>query len=143
MARELLGIALAGESGSLRLTAIRDALDRTGITKPTEVVVGLGERKPYEEVFDGIGTELTREQSRAARGFVRHLRYFCIGFLFIRYQPAPAEEVPNPDPAREREAQGQGAATQEPAAPPVRHIVGDEALRVAALLQRQQRAIGR
>ena len=68
MARNLLGIALGGESESVRLVAIRDALDRSGITKPTEVVLSQGD-KPYEEIFDEIAG-VTRAESRRARGFL-------------------------------------------------------------------------
>jgi hypothetical protein len=69
MARELLGFALAGETEHLRLIAIRDALDRIGITKPTEVILSQGDGKPYEEVFDEIAGA-SRAESRRARGFL-------------------------------------------------------------------------
>ncbi len=68
MAQQLLGIALTADNEAVKLAAIRDALDRSGITKPTEIVVSPGERKPYEEVFDSISCG-PREESRAARGF--------------------------------------------------------------------------
>ncbi len=55
MARELLGIALTAETESVKLTAIRDALDRAGLKAPSEVVLSQGETKPYETVFDSIG----------------------------------------------------------------------------------------
>lgn len=69
MAQELLGIATTGESESVRLNAIRDALDRGGVSKPTQVELGPIQPKPYEEILlEGITTE-TREQSRARRGY--------------------------------------------------------------------------
>lgn len=55
MARELLGIALTADAESVKLTAIRDALDRAGLKAPSEVVLSQGESKPYETVFESIG----------------------------------------------------------------------------------------
>lgn len=55
MARELLGIALTADTESVKLAAIRDALDRAGLKPPAEVVLSQGETKPYETVFDSIG----------------------------------------------------------------------------------------
>jgi hypothetical protein len=55
MARELLGIALTADTESVKLAAIRDALDRAGLRPPSEVVLSQGEAKPYEKVFDAIG----------------------------------------------------------------------------------------
>lgn len=55
MARELLGIALTADNESVKLAAIRDALDRAGLKPPAEVVLSQGETKPYETVFDSIG----------------------------------------------------------------------------------------
>ena len=39
----------------IQLRAIRDALDRSGLKPPSEVVLSQGETKPYEDVFDAIG----------------------------------------------------------------------------------------
>lgn len=55
MAKQLLGIALTADSEQVKLTAIRDALDRAGLKAPSEVVLSQGEAKPYETVFDSIG----------------------------------------------------------------------------------------
>lgn len=63
MARELLGIATdKSASESVRLTAIRDALDRAGLRPPTEIAVSAG-TKPYEQIFDSIyhGPRAARE----------------------------------------------------------------------------------
>lgn len=56
MAKQLLGIALTADSESVKLAAIRDALDRAGLKPPAEVVLSQGESKPvFETVFDSIG----------------------------------------------------------------------------------------
>ena len=65
MARELLGIATSAESGAVRLSAIKDALDRAGLKPPT--TVELGGRTAFEEIFDDIASG-SRAESRAARG---------------------------------------------------------------------------
>lgn len=73
MARELLGIASGAESESVRLTAIRDALDRGGITAKSAVELSATrEAAPWEEImaeiaFDGIA-QITQEESRTRRG---------------------------------------------------------------------------
>jgi hypothetical protein len=67
MARELLGIAASAESESVRLQAIRDALDRAGLSAKTAVEVDVA-LKPHEQMaFDVIGGG-TRAESRARRG---------------------------------------------------------------------------
>jgi hypothetical protein len=53
MARELLGIATGAESEAVRLAAIRDALDRSGLAAKTAVEVEVS-AKPFELVFDAI-----------------------------------------------------------------------------------------
>lgn len=55
MAKELLGIALTADTDSVKLAAIRDALDRAGLRAPSEVVLSQGEPKAFEQVFDSIG----------------------------------------------------------------------------------------
>lgn len=55
MAKKLLGIAISGGSESVRLNAIRDALDRAGLKPPSEVVLSQGEQTPFEAVFESIG----------------------------------------------------------------------------------------
>ncbi|WP_375481983.1 hypothetical protein [uncultured Mycobacterium sp.] len=88
MARELLGIATGAESEAVKLAAIRDALDRAGVSaKQTLELSATAEPKPYEEMLVGIAgiATVTREESRAARGL-----------------PAPeTPELPPPPLARE------------------------------------------
>lgn len=74
MAKELLGIATGAASESVKLAAVRDALDRAGLAKPTRVELGPLDPKPYEEImFDAITTE-TRAESRARRGLADDAR---------------------------------------------------------------------
>jgi hypothetical protein len=73
MAKELLGIAVGAESESVRLNAIRDALDRAGVSAKQALELSTArEPQPWEVVladiaFDGIA-KITREESRARRG---------------------------------------------------------------------------
>lgn len=69
MAKELLGIA-ADETTppAVRLAAIRDALDRSGLGVKTAVEVSVGPKQPWEIVFEDLAGG-SRAKSRAARGF--------------------------------------------------------------------------
>lgn len=68
MAKQLLGMAIdPNVNDSVKLAAIKDALDRGGLKPPAEVVLSQGESKPYEELFEGIST-VSRAESRRARG---------------------------------------------------------------------------
>ncbi len=64
MARELLKIATTSESESVKLSAVRDALDRAGLKPPTQVEVGPKQPEPWEEL---LGDRRARDPS-AARG---------------------------------------------------------------------------
>ena len=56
MARELLGMATDPDvSDSVKITAIRDALDRAGLKPVTAVDLDIS-TKPWEAVFEGIST---------------------------------------------------------------------------------------
>lgn len=60
MARELLGIATSAESESVRLAAVKDALDRAGLGAKQALELSAKPLEPWEEVlrgvvFDGIG----------------------------------------------------------------------------------------
>jgi hypothetical protein len=61
MAKELLGIAVGAESEAVKLAAIKDVLDRIGITAKHELEIGL---KPYESVLAQL--ENVQAGSRAA-----------------------------------------------------------------------------
>ncbi|MFC8182249.1 hypothetical protein ACFULT_25545 [Rhodococcus sp. NPDC057297] len=69
MAKQLLGIASDEETPlPLRLSAIRDVLDRTGITAKTAVEVEVGPTPAWKEVFDAAMGGGSRAESRALRG---------------------------------------------------------------------------
>lgn len=67
VAKELIVIALSGDSDATRVSAIKDLLDRGGLKAPSEVVLSPGHRAPYEDIFDNISGG-SRAESRAARG---------------------------------------------------------------------------
>jgi hypothetical protein len=55
MARELLKMAIDDKvADSVKLAAIRDALDRAGLAARSAVSVEVGPPKPYEAIFDSI-----------------------------------------------------------------------------------------
>ncbi|WP_210687358.1 hypothetical protein [Mycolicibacterium sp. GESEQ-9] len=91
MAANLLRLGEQAESETVQLSATNSALDRAGITKPTQVELGPMEPKPWEELFEGITTE-SREQSRARRGYSPH-------YGTSQFDAA----VPPGDPATEQE----------------------------------------
>jgi hypothetical protein len=69
MAKQLLGIATGAESETVKLAAVKDALDRAGLSAKQNVEVGV-ELKPYEQVLSDIAgvAHITRAESRARRG---------------------------------------------------------------------------
>jgi hypothetical protein len=67
VAKEMIGIALTGDSDAIRVSAIKDILDRGGLKAPSEVVLSPGNRALYEDVFDDISGG-SRAESRARRG---------------------------------------------------------------------------
>ncbi len=69
LARELLSMATdPNVSESVRLSAIKDALDRGGISAKTAVEVEVGPPKPWEQIMDtieaGSRTEYRRSMGR-------------------------------------------------------------------------------
>ncbi|NKR27512.1 hypothetical protein GS479_19345 [Rhodococcus hoagii] len=69
MAKELLGIATDNDApAAVKLAAIRDALDRAGLSAKTAVSVEVGPTKEYEEILTEAMTGGSRAESRAARG---------------------------------------------------------------------------
>lgn len=66
MARELLKIATTSESESVKLAAVRDALDRAGLKAPTQVEVGPKEPAAWEELLGDVA-HVTRAQHEAMK----------------------------------------------------------------------------
>jgi hypothetical protein len=54
-------------SDAVKLSAIKDALDRGGLKAPNEVVVSGGAQSGFDEIFDDIATG-SRSESRSLRG---------------------------------------------------------------------------
>ncbi len=70
LARELLSLASSAESEAVQLGAIRDALDRVGLTGKSTVEVE-HTLKPYERLLAnmrGVARGISRDESRARRG---------------------------------------------------------------------------
>lgn len=67
MAKSLLGIATSAESESVRLAAIRDALDRAGLAAPKQTDVTV-EVKPFDQLYDDVMTSGTRADYRRSIG---------------------------------------------------------------------------
>ncbi|OBF96340.1 hypothetical protein A5773_13005 [Mycobacterium sp. 852014-52450_SCH5900713] len=93
MARELLGIAAGAESEAVKLAAVRDALDRAGLSAKQSVELSAKEPEPWEELTLSV-VRTSREDWLRRRG------------LPPKEPPAPvepalevvdAELVPEPD----------------------------------------------
>jgi hypothetical protein len=143
MAQQLLGVALTAASEAVKLAAIKDVLDRGGLKAPSEVVLSQGETKPYEELFEDIST-LSREESRERRGY----EDFPAAQPLENPSYATAEHDPEAAPATVAEAYSPSAPPRqsgprefdgdahaqprgERRSAPVRHITGDDAMRIA------------
>lgn len=69
MAKALLGMAIDPDvSDAVKLSAIKDALDRGGLKAPSEVVLSAGAQTGFDEIFDDIATG-SRTESRRLRGY--------------------------------------------------------------------------
>ena len=69
MAKELLGIATDDDApAAVKLAAIRDALDRAGLSAKTAVAVEVGPAKGFEQVLEAMVGGGSRAESRASRG---------------------------------------------------------------------------
>ena len=66
MAHELLKIATTSESESVKLAAVRDALDRAGLKPPTQVEVGPKQPEPWEQLLGDVA-HITRAQHEAMK----------------------------------------------------------------------------
>jgi hypothetical protein len=148
MAKQLLGIALTAEGEGVKLAAIKDALDRAGLRPPAEVILSQGETKPYEELFEGIGT-MSRAESRRARGVPDSedsFAGFASGTEGTEYQP-PTQQDPDlptePDGQqlrrefREKTTDTRDFDRDRQRQPPQRHVTGDDAIRLANQANRE------
>jgi hypothetical protein len=62
LAARLLGIALdEGTSEAVRLAAIRDALDRGGVTAKAAIEVEVGPTPAFQQIFEGIARGVGRD----------------------------------------------------------------------------------
>ena len=69
MAKELLGIASADDAPpAVKLAAIRDALDRAGLSSKTAVEIEVGPTKEFESILTAALEGGSRAESRARRG---------------------------------------------------------------------------
>src|SRR6516165_9400411 len=89
MARELLKMALDDNvSDSVKLTAIRDALDRAGLAAKTEIEISA---RPYETIFDVMSLEGgKRDEYRRLLGI--ESAFECDGADLARYVGAPVQD---------------------------------------------------
>lgn len=140
-----------------QLRAIQNALDRAGLKPPAEVVLSPGEPKPYETVFDSIGS-FSREESRAARGYTDELD---IGKSRGDEPPGTDDQTPAPppapaytehDPCVENGSSSEDHTLPPPSRPrefdrhphaqaPVRHVTGEAAMRLANRANQQMGAL--
>lgn len=94
MACELLKMATAdGVADSVKLAAIRDALDRAGLGAKTAVEVEVGPPKPYEAILDRIeaGSRADYRRSMEATGNREPSRFLAENTLELRAPTMDAE----------------------------------------------------
>lgn len=144
MAQELLGIALTADAESVKLAAIRDALDRAGLRPPSELVLSQGEAKPYETVFDSIGGNHSdaSDYDSAGVAYAPPAMVDPTGYgggtpaSYAGDPPSSADAPPRQgrprDHDREREPQPrQSARSQSAPTPRDVHVTGMAAIRMA------------
>ncbi|AKK30727.1 hypothetical protein [Mycobacterium sp. EPa45] len=138
MAKQLLGMALTADTESVKLAAIRDALDRAGLKAPSEIVVSPGEPKAFETVFDSIGGA-PGESLEANVGYGQN---DSPAPAYTQVDDAPQaeaeEDAPeSSDPEPPLPSRPRGAARDRPRQPPVRHITGEAAIYLANAANRE------
>jgi len=140
MVRNLISLATDAASEQVQLGATNSVLDRA-IGRPTQTVeLGAADR-PYEEIFDGLAGG-SRAESRRARGL--DVSAGTEGIESLGLPDEPEADVPPASAFAADEAgwsrlnaRGQ-ALTREQQRPTPHAVQGEEALRIAAELARQQ-----
>ena len=135
MAKQLLGMAIdPNVADAVKLSAIKDALDRGGLKALNEVVVSAGAQAGFDEIFDNIATGVTRAESRRQRGLdTGDSIPNDVGYQ-DNCSPAPGDTQPYAD--ADSDYDPPAATEPDSDRPPVRdysggHITGAEAIRVA------------
>lgn len=143
MAKELLGMAIDPDvAPAVKLAAIKDALDRSGLKAPSEVVVSAAATTGFDEVFTDVFTG-SREESRRMRGYESVNPEIDQTNLVDHVLDSPSPTAPVDDHAYGGDY-SEHADSDGPAATHRRfdndrrsmrrsefHIVGDDALRIA------------
>lgn len=114
MAKELLSIATADDApAAVKLAAIRDALDRAGLSAKSAVDVQVGPTPEWEQVLTGAVTGGSRAESRAERGvedkktpdwLAEELKDAQVLDAEVVEEAAPALPAPQPPAPAHREA---------------------------------------
>ena len=158
MAKELLGMAIDPNVGdAVKLSAIKDALDRGDLKAPNEVVLSQG-ASACEEIFDDIAAG-PRAESRAARGYTDQYTETIDAQPNWRdelageqppHHTAPAMPYPQPEDVASRSDCDSPASTQadqhrrrDGQWPRVRVVTGEAAVFVANGVNLQQLPRGR
>jgi|SRR6516165_5691186 len=155
MARELLRMALDDNvADSVKLTAIRDALDRAGLAAKTEIEISA---RPYETIFDTMSLEGgKRDEYRRLLGI--ESAFECDGADLARYVGAPVQDdvieaevdylIPNPSSQADDDERGSAfdsgpwaspSPFEPPATPGTALVPYDEAVHQAAVLRTAHR----